>query len=969
MSMDFHYSYDFRKEVGLNSLTLESVRQGNSLFRSEVDCQAGDHILLYPDNVTLLELNGSAVPEQSRSLYYGDRCGRFGVPVRLQDGKNELILKIKGETEPEKLKFALVRALDAAVPPEPLDQDFDSAPEEPACPPRCGIADAEWIPGAGHRTASPGRFGFTKGDGLLDCAVCRFGLIDKMYLCGHPAYDKPYRWGYCVLPGDEFAGASREEIKNDKIRINQLSVIWESQGVRMQYSLASPGIITECESRDMKLSQLEFAGGYRYMMTASRIVTPEKFRPEYLTENWLLLFGSQDFPEVPLVVVLDRRPEKVSVTREKGRLSSLTFHGCRRMITATPFGFESLQPKGPSDTDFLRTAARKCRFWSRAFMAFPIDCKEYFHLDHPGRKCHIKQEFTYRRLTDEWNTEALELAPIPPVAALSSVAEYPAEPFDPGFPTKFGPLLLYAGDSSAYTLPMMPYELAIPLRNRDSEAASVLKDGLEDFYRFQAGFPENGCSYAYIGSNLERYGFTAMMFHFLPEEYRRKTASLLEGSVKRCCDPETVFSCNIAPYSLLHRLEKHSRKLVAEIYEKNDYRMDMKLYYLRREPFTGAEYAVNYLNQYQLYEIQPLSEEGIARYPEAYIENDWGLGISFYLLYISALWSGCFEPIRKHWESLCRMWDYLDIYHDWACMASGYSENGNIWTEGANYGIYHAFINLAEIAGDRKRRDYAIYMAAQQLALRLALYRSSQCYFHKFFGKPSYGISKAFREEQAPTQQFQGYPQGDLDRRGLRLRQLHSFMTEGAFPELLRHCGQFLPEEHRRIMRGYLEQSLDPETPATRTDWSRQLTPTMALLDLAADRSVPEDWLRGKIDEAVRLDEIIGEYRDIGTYATYQPKNLYYSMILAELEARRQPLRLSHWEDLRILDAVWEDGKAKIRYQCTGPHPVLRCRVDKTPDSVSQPFRIEDRFLTSDPDPSGYLEIGFNDNQTRKDKI
>ena len=37
--------------------------------------------------------------------------------------------------------------------------------------------------GLGGSIISAGRFGFLKGDGLLDCAYPRFGLIEKAHLC------------------------------------------------------------------------------------------------------------------------------------------------------------------------------------------------------------------------------------------------------------------------------------------------------------------------------------------------------------------------------------------------------------------------------------------------------------------------------------------------------------------------------------------------------------------------------------------------------------------------------------------------------------------------------------------------------------------------------------------------------------------------------------------------------------------
>jgi hypothetical protein len=48
----------------------------------------------------------------------------------------------------------------------------------------------DFLPGAGSGKWPPaGRFGFTKEDRGLDCAMPIPGIIDRMYRCGHPFPD------------------------------------------------------------------------------------------------------------------------------------------------------------------------------------------------------------------------------------------------------------------------------------------------------------------------------------------------------------------------------------------------------------------------------------------------------------------------------------------------------------------------------------------------------------------------------------------------------------------------------------------------------------------------------------------------------------------------------------------------------------------------------------------------------------
>ena len=957
MSMDYHYSYDFSKEIPVTEITGDP--SGESLkYCGKVDVPAsGEYTVLFSPFRLLARINDTEVPPQDRTLYYGMRCVRGSVDLKLEKGVNTLSFVLREKYDIDWVSLTLVPAMEKAENTTVYCEPFQ-LPEIPALAQDRSVWDEkQWRKGAGHG-ASPGRFGFTKGDGLLDCAMTAFGLVDKLYLLGHPKYDKPYRWGYCVLPGEEKA-----VLTGEKIKVNQLGVQWENEGVRLQYSLATPGILTECDNKDMKLSGLEFAGSYRYIMTSSRICTPEEFKPEFMTENFLLLFGSNSFPEVPLLVTLDRRPEKLMVERKKGHLSSLTFAGCRRMVTGTPFGMESLQSRTPADTMFLQAAARKCKLWSRAFMALPCDCKEYFRIDEEKELCHIQQHFSYRILQDEWNTEPLKIAPFPPAAALSSVAKWDFPVTDLEFPTKYGPLYGVCGERSSYTLPLIPYQSKFPLKDKNGEASSLLKKGMKEFFDFQEQFSVDTASYAYFGSTVERYGFAAMAFNLLDREDSEHLAKLASESLDFACDTSNRYSCLLTEHSKLLRFPDHSRETILAYYKDPAMiQKNMKFFYPRKEPYTGAEYYICYLNVSWLRANPDLTDEGISANPGAFIENDWGLGVAYYSLYMAMLASGNFEAFRKYFDSFCKMWDYLGVFHDWACMAAGYAENGVMWSEGANYCAYQAFINLARIAGDEEKRLYALYLGSQNMALRFAIYRSSQKYFHIYFDEAPYALTKGFREEQSPIYQFQGFPK-DLDSRRLRVAQLHTFMTEGAFPDVLRHCAKFIPEDHAFVMKEYLDEFLDEERNTVPVGaWTRFMAPTLILLNMAEDPSIPESFVREKLQEAAAKNCLIGEWRDIGTFSTFHPVNLYPAMILAHLEARKHKLMLEHWEDVRITESLWEENKAVLEVQYTGKGkaPVIVCKVKEAPSAVSVKYTLQGKRLSLYPEKTqNRIEVTF----------
>ena len=581
ISHDFQYTYDFTAEFLLEKLEKDSG--GDRLYSGTVTVpEAGRYVFLFHPEMPVQEVNGAAIGDPSRSLYYGCRCGRIGWNVDLDAGENRLTFRLaSGEDIKSILEFCppsfapLTAKAEAAAP---YSSPF-SMPEEPVFPPDRSVwEENRWNPGAGHGK-SPGRFGFSKGDGLLDCAMTAFGLVDKMYLCGHPKYRKPHRWGYCVLPGKEKA-----VLTGDHIEVNQLAVKWESQGVRLHYSLASAGIITECDTQDMKLSQLEFAGNYRYVLTSSRVCTLEEFRPEYMTENFLLLFGSTAFPDIPLLVCPDRRPEKLKIERnDRGLLTAITFCGCRRMITATPFGMESPDPQTPDDRDFLTDGAGRCRVWSRAFMAFPADCREYFRNDPETRQCHITQIYSYRMLRDEWNTEPLMLAPFPPAAALSGTAQWQSDAVDLRFPTKYGPLYALSGNRSSYTLPMLPYRAEFPLSSPGSEAAARLKEGTRDYFEFQEHFPPNVIAGGLFGAPYYRYSIPAMAFNFMDRRDMDRLTDRIRDVFAVTSDPDSRYISLLGHYPTLFFMKEHTRESRLKFYERPDViRKSLKMTYRRK---------------------------------------------------------------------------------------------------------------------------------------------------------------------------------------------------------------------------------------------------------------------------------------------------------------------------------------------------------------------------------------------------
>ncbi len=955
------FFYDFDSETVLAAWR-ELSRQGDVCSAEcGFESPGGDFILLWRKNnwwdllPSALSVNG-VKSEVLDDFYVRTGGTRYSMPIHLEPGRNRISAEVdvaKGGLDA--LEMWLVSCPTAVNPPIPFRKEH-RPPVTCAFKEHTPIAHDGYIPGAGCEKM-PGRFGVYKGDGILDCAVSSLGMIDKMYLCGHPQYKKPFRWSYLTLPAGKVP-ALQVPGPNDKLEINHLAVKWSRDDFACTYSLASPGIITESQGADMRLSKLMYAGNYRYVLTANQVSSLDDFNLD-MPENWLLLFGCSEFPDLPLLVVLDRRPSAMEVRRlPNGRLDEIVFRSCRLMISATPFGIESFQPISPNDETILSDAVGRCRFWSRALLAFPVRCVEYFKNDHKAKKVSIVQEFEYRMIADEWGTVPLKTAPLPPIRTICELPE-PAGTVDFKFPTKFGWLRGRIGSTSAYDVKMIPPERRFPLCAKDSKVPDILREGLGEFFDFAARFSTDTQSYAYPGAVLEQYAYAASMAAFMPPEYRDKMAAECAARLRLACDPNRQYTLLRTNHGFMLKTEP-DRDEVYRIYNSPDMRkLKMWNYYERTEPFTGRKYTYCYFNVGIMHgdAITSGSREFMSKFRSpGLIENDWGIGITFYMMYSAALASGDFAPIKENWDTIRKVNEYFNIFHDWACMGSGYGEKATRWVEGANYGAFTSFINMAEAVGDKDAYEYGVYMAAKMISLRIAIYTQGRHYLYKFFdAEPWYG-HRDIPEEYSPYAAFQFLPPLGADR--LVRNGISLLTTDAVYPELFEAFRAHIPATNRETMAAFRKGILNGFT-QSRTEFSA------LLVNNALDPEIPVAQTRADIENAVRTDRIISEWHDIHRYENYLPKNYLRSQLLAWLDMQSQPMWLEHWEGVRILRAIWDGAVARIELESLGGIAKLRGGLVKQPKSLTysgasiKPRKTAPGKIEWALEGSGTLEINF----------
>ena len=990
--LDEVYYYDFSREQPIDWEVL-SRDENKFSVKAEIQHDAGKKLLLAEERIrdfTLklprireFILNGERLDfgKRASSAYIGKGFIRRGMEIELKQGLNTL--EAEGEYPNDELlaliKTTLAEPLSPVRESEPVHTVIP-CPDYPEYAPEGNEPDLTgYTPGIGCRE-TPGRFGFAKGSGFLDYGMPVLGSFDKMYLCGHPEYHKPFRWSYSTLPkGAPRHGSWRPAdhgIEGDTIRINHLSCFWcaDLDGIEFSCtgSLASPGVITERSDGRMRIGDLEFAGNYQYMMIPRKdgtleISTLKDVRALTMGKNFLLLFGCTEFPDLPLLLVFQKQPRnmRLEFRPDSGRLSAIEFENCPLLISATPFGFESFKPIRPDDADFLRKAAERCLFWSRALLAFPVRCEEYFRNDLERKQASIIQKFRYRVIRDEWNTVPLELAPLPPVLSISGLYDTQKE-MDFHFPTKHGHLTGRIGNTSSYVLPWMPTARKFPLcsEGRGSEWKALLKKGFRSYFDFVTSFPESTQSYPYAGAVLEPFAWTATLFNFLDDADREKLSELLQQRLRIVCDPESRYKYPVIDWGYMMKTMPDDQDVLAYYRRPEMNHLVLWNWYERVEPFTKTSYRICYLNvnNFTWKRISEGSREEVRSLNQPMIENDWGLGLTFYYVYLACLISGDFSTVRKSWSLLNDAFSYFSKMHDWACMGTGYSENGILWVEGANYGAFTSYINLAEAIGDRTSWEYGQYLAAKQQALRHGIFRGAQHYFCKLYGVEPWHILKIMEDEASPYPQHMGVPD-IMDDLRLRPGGVYNLTTEGLYPELFAGLKEFQKEDYGILLKK-LKESIRRKPDCAKTDWTRIQEAASLLICMALDPDFSSEELRDEIDFLRRHGRLFTKWRGIHIFSRRLPENYFEAQLLAWDDMKHHPIWLEYWQNVKILSAEWRDHAAELVFEAkTGAKIRFGCRmrpVQLLLNGAETAGKFDAGILELEPETSGNLRIIFD---------
>lgn len=982
MAGDSKYYYDFDSEISIKDW-IEINREGNLItFKAVVNNLMGDYFFLSPADPmnfpTLLSLSVNGVDKsvtKRDAVFLEHDYSRFGVEIVLCKGDNELVALFSFEdgVDPMNLDTRL-QISEPAYAIKDVAHKIHTYPKSEKKMESRSLSFDGFSEGIGNRV-SPGRFGFSKGDGLLDCAMPSLGIVDKMFLCGQPKYKKPYRWSYSLLPEGMPLHSSFEPmdkgIEQDEISVNHLSVNWQAKHLgnnfSVTYSLASPAIITEREDGKMSLSGLRYAGNYTSVLIPKKEGVLECSLDDAdvcdMAANWMLLYNSTEFPDIPIMLVFDRNPKSMTVKRDgKNRLSSIDFEGTPLMLSLTPFGIGRFDPgKMPVDD-----AIKRAEFWSRAVLAYPIRHREYFKLNEREETVTVRQKFEYRFIKDAWNTKPILTSPVPPPLTICGTANMP-DTQDLKFPTKYGYLYGVLSDTSEYTVPMMETDRIFPIPDKDSGLGELISDGMSEFIDFSSSFSADVISYPYAGAHLEAFALASSLLLYMKDSDREYFRNKLSERLSIALDTEYLSQYLVLDWGEMMAQNPDFTR-VKEIYsDKNGKkRMTIGNFFPRTEPFTNTEFDICYLNVSFISKgkIKSASREEISNLKIPLIENDWGVGLTLYYLYLASLAVGSFDAVKANWEQIKKLYSFFEYMQDFACMGTGYSDNAITWVEGANYGAFTSFIKMAEAVGDRDAMAFGIYNAAKQFALRHAIMRSSVEYFPRYFEVDAWYVAKHFHEELAPNFAFQNYP--DLYFGDFRRDAVYNFTTEGLYPEAYSGFRKFGGELYKTIMQK-LQHALLNGLENPNFHWGIIQQYTAMLIDMANDENADGEKLKKLIAWGLEKGLIVRDWRGIHIFSRALPKNYFLVQILAWEESKKHKCHLIFWEAMAIDSASYCDGEAQISFRRSGKGEMkITLGITTEPARVTfdgKKIGYEEKKgkITIYPPNSGVLKIKFKE--------
>ncbi len=789
---------------------------------------------------------------------------------------------------------------------------------------------------------SCGRFGFTFESGLLDYSQPAFGIIARQYLMGHPGNKRLAVWRLSCRPPqtecqlfrtrpDQTDLSPGAEINANWISYQTRAVLRSTgnfhkrqKGAHVSFSttisIASPGFLVETDDHALVLSDFSAAGGFLYAglplkdgflvkNTAKGGLVYEREKDGELSDNWILLWGDSrtGIKESPLLVVLQHQPVSIEFDRTKGMIEIYREGEFGYAVLAAPFGIEWQLSDDTAGPEWIKSVLPRCSFWSKALLAYPVGMEEDFRINEEKEHVEIVQQFQYRYLAGDWDTEPLEVAPFPPPVMLAAAKISKVDvnyAVDLNFPTMYGDLYGVTGTNTAvYRIPLPPLARKFPLKaTGDTVIAELFARDFAGYLNYHDSQPESTPSPGAYAP-LAHYTYPLTLFNFIGDNKRREIVRRLNQVLPLVTDSTSRYTFDNSEGGT--SLFDTGKKITGSC----------SYWYERTEPHTRVNYFSTYLHVSNVTRFGKLTRENIERCEFPMTEIDWGNGFSLYQIYLAALLTGNWDPVRKNWAILKQAFRYFEVMQDWACMAAPFYEDGKIWNDGACLGAYLGFSQMARLIEDKNSYDRARYAAAKYLVMTEALFLAGSDYFPSYLGGRPWFTHKFFYEETGgAARYFLCHP---LLEDQIRRPPLYNFTTEGLYPELIGILNRYLPGDLKKltgIIYGSEPGCLDRTAPEL-LSWygpeklGQQEVHTLLMMDILTHRSSKEETV-SRINQAYDNNRLFHEWiTATPKYRRRVPENWGRCSLLTMLAARDYPVWIENWIGVDIKAAEYDESR------------------------------------------------------------
>ncbi len=478
--------------------------------------------------------------------------------------------------------------------------------------------------------------------------------------------------------------AAGGEVLATTISMGAPCLLWESAGPELEIEVPATFMVCEVGGKTVVRSAGEEIPGRD--LTAGWLVLPSGNAKEYDAPRYV------QFARKPASLLLQNGTLKVRFPAAGGVFWTGRLFGLRRFAPGATAGWaQSGVPK--EVTVQARQLARLC-------LAFPVSAEETGEQEALEAFWRVADTFSFRREKDEFGTEPLTMAPVPPVLALvhqhsPQLARLGrTEPL--GVATKYGPLLGVPGNRLVYSISQVADEHYGVVPGSDDQAVQKLADfhGLLTVKvgeRAPSGLVSGGSNYL---ADLREY-MSCSSFQPL------FAAPCLDLYKWWYCFPSVAGRPVYSPEAR-EQIDAHYRLVFRDTLDLYPHKTIVRY---RREPWTGKGYTVSF--------IWPVSWKDGVRY---FVDQNESSAVIAYCLWTYAQYYGDWDTVRQNWHLARWLWEYLPRVNDWALMCSSnqeYYSTAGIDMLNSEYPGNLAMARLAQAMGDRDCERLARYLAAK----------------------------------------------------------------------------------------------------------------------------------------------------------------------------------------------------------------------------------------------------------------